>query len=82
LLLAIVVGFSSLLSGVAAFGQARTTTKAGAEIYWPTAGWRTASPEAQGMASEQLAAALDYVANHRVPIHNLLIVRNGYVVVH
>ena len=27
--------------------------------YWPTEGWRTSTPEEQGMDSERLAAALD-----------------------
>ena len=48
--------------------------------YWPTHGWRSSSPEAQGMDSEKLAQALDYVRLHEIPIHSLLIVRNGYVV--
>ena len=78
---AIVVCFTFLLFAVAAFGQARITAKAGTtEIYWPTDGWRSTSPEAQGMDSVQLAEALNYVANHKVPIHNLMIIRNGYVV--
>ena len=32
------------------------------------------------MDSEKLAQALDYVRLHEIPIHSLLIVRNGYVV--
>ena len=32
------------------------------------------------MDSEILAQAFDYVQQHQVPIHSLLIVRNGYVV--
>ena len=48
--------------------------------YWPTHGWRESSPEAQGMDSRTLAKALDYVLEHGVTIHGLLIVRNGRVV--
>ena len=48
--------------------------------YWPTHGWRESSPEAQGMDSRTLAKALDYVREHGVTIHGLLIVRNGRVV--
>ena len=42
--------------------------------YWPTHGWRSSSPEDQGMDSEKLAQALDYVRLHEIPIHSLLIV--------
>jgi CubicO group peptidase (beta-lactamase class C family) len=48
--------------------------------YWPTHGWRYSSPEAQGMDSEVLADAFDYIRDHRTPIHSLTVVRNGYVV--
>ncbi|HDS1578516.1 TPA: serine hydrolase [Stenotrophomonas maltophilia] len=50
------------------------------DIYWPTQGWRYSSPEAQGMDSEALADAFDYVREHDTPIHSLTIVRNGHVV--
>jgi len=49
------------------------------EPYWPTHGWRYSSPEAQGMDSEALVGAFDYIRDHRTPIHSLTIVRNGYV---
>jgi CubicO group peptidase (beta-lactamase class C family) len=48
--------------------------------YWPTEGWRTATPEEQGMSSAQLAAIFDYVAEEELEIHSILIVRNGYLV--
>lgn len=54
--------------------------RAGAEEYWPVHQWRRASPEAQGMDSRVLADALDYVHQHQIPIHSLVIVRNGYIV--
>src|SRR5208283_5710690 len=47
---------------------------------WPTREWRSSTPEAQGMDSEVLAQAFDYVRQNQIPIHSLLIVRNGYVV--
>ncbi len=50
------------------------------EAYWPTHGWRRSTPEAQGMDSQTLAEAFAYVRQRRIPIHSLLIVRNGYVV--
>src|SRR5450759_4461494 len=47
---------------------------------WPTHGWQESSPEAQGMESRTLVRALDYVREHHVSIHGLLVVRNGRVV--
>jgi CubicO group peptidase (beta-lactamase class C family) len=51
-----------------------------AQTYWPAKEWRTSTPEAQGLDSEKLHEALDYIRQHDVNIHSLLIVRNGYVV--
>ena len=48
--------------------------------YWPTRGWRYSTPEAQGMDSDGLAQAFDYIRQHNIPIHSLLIVRNGDIV--
>lgn len=48
--------------------------------YWPTRAWRRSSPEAQGMDSKVLAQAFDYIREHKIPIHSLTIVRNGYLV--
>ena len=48
--------------------------------YWPTEGWRTATPEDQGMSSAQLAAIFDYIAEEEIEIHSILIVRNGCLV--
>ena len=64
----------------ATLAQEQTATPAVRETYWPTNGWRSSAPEAQGMDSEVLAQAFDYVRLHEIPIHSLLIVRNGYVV--
>ncbi|HEY3024554.1 MAG TPA: serine hydrolase [Pyrinomonadaceae bacterium] len=51
-----------------------------AQTYWPAKEWRTSTPEEQGLDSEKLREALDYIRQHSVSIHSLLIVRNGYVV--
>lgn len=45
--------------------------------YWPTAGWRTSTPEEQGIDSEELAELMDYLSEG---IDSLMIIRNGYVV--
>lgn len=49
-------------------------------IVWPTHGWPHSSPEAQGMDSRTLADAFDYIHQRNIPIHSLLIIRNGYIV--
>ena len=66
--------------GVAALAPEPTPSQVAPESYWPTHGWRSSTPEAQGMDSEVLAQAFDYVRQNQIPIHSLLIVRNGYVV--
>ena len=50
--------------------------------YWPTDGWRSTSPEAQGMSTAQLLAMENYIQQltwgHL--IRSVLIIRNGYIV--
>ncbi len=48
--------------------------------YWPTDGWRTATPESQGMDSSLLLNMLDVIWDRDVDIDSVLIVRNGYIV--
>ena len=48
--------------------------------YWPTEGWRKATPESQGMNSELLAEMFRDINNNNIDIDSLLIVRNGYIV--
>jgi CubicO group peptidase (beta-lactamase class C family) len=48
--------------------------------YWPTDGWRTTSPEEQGMDSETLARMVEHVAHEGLDLHSLLVIRNGYLV--
>jgi CubicO group peptidase (beta-lactamase class C family) len=50
------------------------------ESYWPTAGWRTSPPEAQGMDSQKLAQLLQAIRQEQLNLHSLLIIRNGYIV--
>ncbi|MBL8231714.1 MAG: beta-lactamase family protein [Bryobacterales bacterium] len=47
---------------------------------FPIPDWRTASPESQGLDSAVLAEALDYVRAKQIPLHSLLLVRNGVLV--
>ncbi len=48
--------------------------------YWPTAVWRSSSPEAQGMDSEILLQILDKIRTENLPIDSIHLVRNGYMV--
>jgi CubicO group peptidase (beta-lactamase class C family) len=48
--------------------------------YWPTNGWRTASPKAQGMDPDVLAAIQGTVAGLHPEIQSVLVVRHGYLV--
>jgi hypothetical protein len=43
---------------------------------WPTRGWNSSTPEAQGMDSESPAGVLDFIRLHELPVHSLLVVRN------
>ena len=47
--------------------------------YWPTAGWRTSTPEEQGMDSAELAALVSRLPAYET-IDSFLVIRNGYVV--
>lgn len=48
--------------------------------YWPTHGWRTSTPEAQGVDSELLAQIVELVRTRGLALDSLLIVRRGYLV--
>jgi len=48
--------------------------------YWPTDGWKTSTPEQQGMDSGKLAELFSVVQSDSVRLHGLLIIRNGYIV--
>ncbi len=48
--------------------------------YWPTNGWRSSTPEEQGMDSEKLATADEFITNRLPDAFSLLVVKNGYLV--
>ena len=76
--------------GPTATSSPATTVPAGSPITTvrpsPTAatpradGWRTATPETEGMDSPTLADGLRQLAAHHSPIHSLLIARHGRIV--
>jgi CubicO group peptidase (beta-lactamase class C family) len=47
--------------------------------YWPTAGWQSSTPEEQGLDSAKLAEGLRTIQQKNIPIHSLLIIRRGRV---
>ncbi len=48
--------------------------------YWPTQGWRTATPESQGMDSALLLDMLEVIWQNDMKIDSVLVARNGYIV--
>jgi CubicO group peptidase (beta-lactamase class C family) len=48
--------------------------------YWPTEGWKSSTPEAQGMDSGLLAQMLEDIKTSETSIHSVLVIRNGYLV--
>lgn len=48
--------------------------------YWPTASWRTCSPEAVGMSSDRLNDLYDYMVNSQAVTRGLMVIRDGYIV--
>jgi len=48
--------------------------------YWPTQEWRISTPEEQGMDGEKLGEMAAYIKENKIPIHNAIIVRHGYIV--
>jgi CubicO group peptidase (beta-lactamase class C family) len=47
---------------------------------WPTQGWRSATPESQGMDAAQVAKGMDYIDQNGIALHSLLIIRHGAIV--
>src|SRR5258706_10376783 len=48
--------------------------------YWPGQRWRTSLPEAQGIDSQALTAAVNQVLEQKLSVHSLLVIRHGYAV--
>jgi hypothetical protein len=48
--------------------------------YWPTTGWRTAPPKAEGMDPAVLAAVQGTVSSLHPEVRSVLVVRHGYLV--
>ena len=48
--------------------------------YWPTKGWKTATPESQGMDSALLLDMMEAIWQNDIKIDSVLVIRNGYIV--
>ncbi|MFQ5821233.1 MAG: serine hydrolase domain-containing protein [Candidatus Heimdallarchaeota archaeon] len=48
--------------------------------YWPTDGWRFSTPEEQEMDSNRLQNMIDYIESNSIPIHSVIVLRHGYIV--
>jgi CubicO group peptidase (beta-lactamase class C family) len=70
-----ILALSALLAGHVIPRRAETSLP-----YWPTHGWRTVMPEAQGFDSGKLADGLLAIRQKNLPIHSVLVVRNGDLV--
>lgn len=51
-----------------------------AEEYCPTSGWRTSTPEAQGMSSKKMKEWSDEIRVNSAAIDGIVVVRHGYLV--
>jgi hypothetical protein len=57
-----------------------SVSSATAADYWPTEGWRTSTPEEQGMDSGRLADMLEWIEIKQRRIDSVTVIRNGYIV--
>lgn len=48
--------------------------------YWPTNGWKSSTPEEQGVDSGRLAAMFEAVDQKKLNLHSVLVIRNGYLI--
>src|SRR5579875_2223073 len=48
--------------------------------YWPTDGWRTSTPEEQGLDSNILAGIHEFGLHTDHPVNGYVVIRRGYVV--
>jgi CubicO group peptidase (beta-lactamase class C family) len=69
-----------LLLALAAAALSACSSRPGGSSEWPTREWRTSTPEAQGMESAGIEAAIGSIRAGDTGIHSLLVVKNGYLV--
>ena len=80
----IVIGLAAVVVlavlAIALISRVLEPKQAAAPAYWPTQGWRTSTPEEQGLDSAKLAEGLKAMQEQDIRIDSLLIIRNGSVV--
>jgi CubicO group peptidase (beta-lactamase class C family) len=76
----VAVGILVVLAALVVIPRLSGTARPNEPPYWPTDGWQTALPETQGVDSTKLAEAMLAWREQAIPIHSLLLIRNGYVV--
>jgi CubicO group peptidase (beta-lactamase class C family) len=74
----------SLIAACSAAGSDRSAAPdaslPAAREYWPTAGWRTATPQSHGIDAAALAKVEQQVAAGFTEVRSVLVVRHGYLV--
>jgi CubicO group peptidase (beta-lactamase class C family) len=48
--------------------------------YWPTEGWRTSTPEEQGIDSAELVDMIEFVQEREYNVDSIVVIRHGYEV--
>jgi CubicO group peptidase (beta-lactamase class C family) len=59
---------------------AAVTPTAAQGEYWPTDGWRTSTPEEQGMDPSKLTQMMERAGDQKLSLDSLLVIRNGFIV--
>jgi CubicO group peptidase (beta-lactamase class C family) len=59
--------------------QSQNTLDRSGEV-WPTQGWRSDTPESQGMDAAILSNGMEYIEQNDIALHSLLIIRHGVIV--
>jgi CubicO group peptidase (beta-lactamase class C family) len=79
--LVLIALLSPALSGASAVnGQIRLKSVSPERDYWPTDGWRNATPESVGLDSGRLNGMVDYIEREGLNIHSVVVVKSGYIV--
>ena len=71
---------SMLLDTVDSFEHVGFEAATELEPYWPTDGWRVATPEAAGIDPAKLDEMIDAVTSRGIGADSLMVIRHGYIV--
>lgn len=76
----LVIGSVVIISLTAKKEAQKTAAEANFQDYWPADGWRTSTPEEQGMDSGVLADMISSIKESGKDVNSITIIRNGYLV--